>query len=85
MTPIDHSRPSRWHLDDFALGRLFLELDLAAGQIDEFLVAARQSIGRNNLQSDDGVGGAANQVDHVVQSPADDIDHRRRQCPGQHR
>ena len=61
--------------NNVTLGGLLLEFHLATRQGDNFFATARNSITLDDLQPDDGIAGSADQVHHIVETPAYDIDH----------
>ncbi len=64
------------HFDDFTLGRLLFELDLSSCQAELLVAVTSQGACRNDLQSDDSVGRATNQVDDIVEAPSNHVHHR---------
>ncbi len=63
------------NLDDFALGGLLFQLDLVTHDIDQLRRPADAGVLGQYFQPHHRVLGAADQVDDVVDTPADDIDH----------
>ena len=61
--------------DDFALGRLFFQLDLITDDVDDAGEATNTYILRQDLETYYRVLGAADQVHHIVDAPANDINH----------
>ena len=61
------------HLDNFAFSRLFFKLHSATGQLDDLFRAARHRVRGDDLQTYYRLFWSANQVDDIVQAPADDI------------
>ena len=61
--------------NDFAFRRLFLKLHLISRQAQNFLLSPGQCACRHDLQSYDGVRGTPDQLHHVVEAPADHVDH----------
>src|SRR6056297_912899 len=59
---------------DRRLGGLFLELDLIAHDVDDFRRTLHAGLGRQNLEPHQSLAFTPDQVDHVVQAPADHVD-----------
>ncbi len=63
-------------LDDLLLGGLLFDAHLLAHQGDQLVLAVHARIGRQDLQPHGGVLLATDVLDHIVQAPADHVDHR---------
>ena len=72
----DHADAAAAGVDDLLAGGLFLELDLVAHQRHELVRAVGAGVGRDHVETDLGALLAADQVDDVVDAPADHIGHR---------
>src|SRR5690606_3681498 len=59
--------------DDACLGRLFLDVDLVAGQGEDFMLAVGAGRFGQDFETDNGALGTTDLVDHVVETPADHI------------